>query len=88
MSMIGSLVNSRPSLVRMFLRADSPEGLVRLQLQTNVALMGRADFTDIQFVEGFWYAWFLVDVDQYPNVMKQLETVNGASGSTSRQRTS
>ena len=41
--------------------------------------MGRADFTDIQFVDGFWYAWFLVDVDQYPTLMKQLETVNGAA---------
>ena len=54
----------------MFLRADSAEMLVRLQLQTNVRLMGRANFTDIQFVDGLWYAWFLVDIDRYPELLK------------------
>lgn len=63
----------------MFLRADSPEGLVRLQLQANAMLMGRADFTDIQFVDGFWYAWFLVDVDRYAGVLEKLNgNVTGA----------
>ena len=61
--------SSKPSLVRSFLRADSAEELVRLQLQMNVMLMGRADFTDIQFVDGFWYAWFLVDVDLHPTII-------------------
>ena len=46
--------------------------LVRLQLQMNVMLMGRADFTDIQFVDGFWYAWFLVDVDLHPAILKGI----------------
>ena len=64
--------SSRPSLVRSFLRADSAEMLVRLQLQMNVALMWRADFTDIQFVDGFWYAWFLVDVDTHPEILKGI----------------
>lgn len=79
--MIGSLANARPSNVRMFLRADSAEGLVRLQLQTNLALHGQANFTDIQFVEGQWYAWFLVDVDEH---RKFLEAINGAQSDSSR----
>ena len=84
MSMMGTATNAKPSEVRMFLKSDSPEGLVRLQLQTNTMLMGRADFTDIQFVDGFWYAWFLVDVDRYAGV---LEKLNGSVTSTRRPRT-
>lgn len=68
----------------MFLKADSAEMLVRLQLQTNVMLMGQADFTDIQFVGGSWYAWFLVDIDRYPELLKGIyEPKPGAR----RQRT-
>lgn len=81
--MMGTSVNARPSEVRMFLRADSPEGLVRLQLQANTMLMGRADFTNIQFVDGFWYAWFLVDVDRYS---RELEKLNGIVTNTRRPR--
>ena len=74
MSMLGTRGNSRPSLVRMFLKADSAEELVRLQLQTNIEIMGRIDLADIQFVDGSWYGWFLVDVDHNPQF---LEQVNG-----------
>lgn len=69
--------------MRMFLRAGSPEGLVRLQLQMNTLLKGRADFTDFQFVDGQWYCWFAVDVDQYPEVLK----LNGVISDTRRPRT-
>ena len=75
MSMMGSRVTARPSQIRMFLRADSPEGLVRLQLQTNLLLKGKADFTDIQNVDGLWYAWFLVDFDQHPEVVKIINGI-------------
>lgn len=82
--MLGTVNTARPSQVRVFLKADSAEELVRLQLLTNTKLMGRADFTDIQFVDGFWYAWFLVDIDKYPFVLKDL---NGTASKPSRQRT-
>jgi hypothetical protein len=82
--MLGSVNTAKPSQVRVFLRADSAEELVRLQLLTNVKLMGRADYTDIQFVDGFWYAWFLVDVDKYPEI---LEGLNGTKSRTRRPRT-
>lgn len=68
----------------MFLRADSAEGLVRSQLQVNTLLRGRADFTDIQFADGFWYAWFLVDMDRNSELLK---VINGAQPDTRRPRT-
>lgn len=83
--MRGTTNTASPAQVRVFLRAESAEELVRLQLLTNTKLMGRADYTDIQFVDGFWYAWFLVDVDRYPFVLKEL---NGTLTRTRRQRTS
>lgn len=72
MAMMGSRVTARPSQIRMFLEADSPIELVGLQLQTNLLVKGRADYTDIQHVDGKWYAWFLVDVDQYPELLGEL----------------
>lgn len=72
MSMMGTRVTASPSQVRMFLRADTPEELVSLQLQTNLLVKGRADYTDIQFVKGSWYAWFMVDVDRYPEVLRGI----------------
>lgn len=75
MSMIGSgTYSASPSKVRMFLRADTAEELVRLQLQTNLFLKGQANFTDFQFVKGKWFCWFLVDVAEN---QKFLEQVNG-----------
>ena len=68
MSMQGSLRNSSVSQIKFFLRADTAEELVRLQLDLNVKLMARADFTDITFAKGKWYAWFLIDIDKFPEV--------------------
>lgn len=71
-SMIGSRATARPSQVRMFLRADTAEELVGLQLRTNVFLKGRADYTDFQFVKGKWYCWFLVDIAEHQLFLEQL----------------
>jgi len=79
--MLGTVVQSNPSLVRMFLRANSAEELVRSQLLTNVRLGGQASYTDIQFADGFWYAWFLVDIEKFPEIL------NGAESDISRPRT-
>lgn len=73
MSMMGSRVTARPSQIRMFLRAATPEELVRLQLQTNLQLKGRADYTDFSFADGQWYCWFLVDVDNNPEIASFLD---------------
>lgn len=79
MSMIGSRVTSRPSQVRMFLKADTPEELVSLQLRTNLFLKGRADYTDFTNVNGKWYCWFLIDLDQHPELGPRVGGANGDS---------
>lgn len=75
--MLGTVVQGNPSLVRMFLRADTAEKLVRLQLLTNVRLGGQANYTDIQFADGFWYAWFLVDIEKFPEILDGAESNTG-----------
>lgn len=85
MSMMGSSsASARPSNVKFFLRADSAEELVRLQLENNVRLQGQAFYTDITFANGSWYAWFLVDLDKHPEL---VEGINGLTQSSVRQRT-
>ena len=75
MSMSGSGgYSGRPSEVRLFLRAGSPQGLVRLQLQVNTLLKGQANYTDFSFVKGQWYCWFLVNIEEHPEV---VEFING-----------
>ena len=83
--MMGSRVTSRPSQIRMFLRAGSAEELVRLQLQTNLQVKGKANFTDFHTINGQFYCWFLVDVDQHPEFLEQL---NGNTEDTVRPGTS
>lgn len=75
--MLGTVVQGNPSFVRMFLRADTAEKLVRLQLLTNVRLGGQANYTDIQFADGFWYAWFLVDIEKFPEMLNGSESSTG-----------
>lgn len=67
--LIGGASTARPSQIKMFIKAKTPESLVKKQLDLNLKLMGQASYTDISFVDGFWYAWFLVDVDKYPGVI-------------------
>lgn len=70
--MIGGAGSSRPSQIKMFLKAKTPEALVQKQLGLNLKVKGQASFTDINFVKGFWYCWFLVDIDRYPQVIEEL----------------
>jgi hypothetical protein len=46
------------------IRAKTPEELERLMLQVN-QLSGRVhtNFMNIQFSQGFWYAWYLAKAD-------------------------
>jgi len=70
--MIGGASTAKLSQIKMFLRAKTPEALVQKQLDLNLRLKGQASFTDIAKVDGQWYAWFLVDIDKYPIVVKEL----------------
>ena len=72
MSMVLGGRGSSLSEIRVFLRADSPEGLVRLQLLTNTKLKSQAQYTDFSNVDGQWYCWFLVDVDRNAGIIGEL----------------
>lgn len=73
--MIGGAGDSRPSQIKMFLKAKTPEALVQKQLDLNLKLKGQASFTDITRSDGFWFAWFLIDIDRYPIVLEKLNGV-------------
>ena len=47
-----------------FLKARSPQGLRRLMLLNNTNNATFYQYFDIQFVGGFWFAWFYKDVGQ------------------------
>ena len=73
MSMIGSGGGSRPSEIRMFLRAETPEELVRQQLRINILVKGQANFADFyQAQDGNHYCWFAVDVDRYGQALEEI----------------
>lgn len=74
--MVGGASIAKPSQIKMFLKAKTPAELVQKQLELNIKLKGQASFTDITNVKGEWYAWFLIDIDQYPVIAEEL---NGSS---------
>lgn len=55
-----------PSLVDVphYVKAKSPDGLIRAMLANNVKLKAYVGYFDIQFVNGYWYAWFTIDVEK------------------------
>lgn len=64
MGIIGSRVSRSLTEVRNFLRADSAEELVRLQLQTNLKHGLSFSFTDFMVgPDGKFYCWYLVDLE-------------------------
>lgn len=75
MSMVGSGAQAQPSRIKMFLRAGTAEELVSLQIHTNFLLKGEASFTDIQYVNKEWFAWFLVDVLEHPEIAGGIDGV-------------
>ena len=56
-------------LIPNYLSASSPRGLRRLMLKRS-SLKGRFyKFTDIQFVDGKWYAWYVDGIDLNDELM-------------------
>lgn len=55
-----------PSLVDVphYVKARSPDGLIRAMLANNVRLKAYVSYTDIQFVNGNWYAWYTIDIEK------------------------
>lgn len=52
-----------PSLVDVphYVKARTPDALIKAMLQNNMRLKAYVNYFDIQFVNGSWYAWYLID---------------------------
>lgn len=55
-----------PSLVDVphYVRAKTPDALIKAMLANNVKLKAYVGYFDIQFVNGYWYAWFTIDIEK------------------------
>jgi hypothetical protein len=54
---------SRSSFLPNYLRARSPQGLRRLMLLNNIKRGLQVSYFNIQFVNGYWFAWYNIEVD-------------------------
>lgn len=52
-----------PLLIPHYVKARTPEGLKRAMLQNNLKFKAYCNYSNIQFVDGNWYAWFTVDLN-------------------------
>jgi len=57
------MLHSKLTRIPSFISARSPLALRRLMLANNVKLGGEVKYFDIQFVEGKWWAWFYIDIE-------------------------
>lgn len=55
-----------PSLVDVphYVRAKTPDALIKAMLLNNTKLKAYVGYFDIQFVNGYWYAWFTIDIEK------------------------
>lgn len=67
MGMQGSGHTSSVTEIRAFLRADTAEELVRLQLANNLKFRSKFSYTDFSFVKEKWYCWYLIDIEDFTN---------------------
>ncbi len=62
--------------VPIFVKAASPEGLIR-KMKLNNASMGIANhYFDIQFVNGVWYSWFYKDDNTKFNIKENTNDIS------------
>lgn len=54
---------TKSSLVPTYLKASSPDLLIDAMLENNLILKKEIRYQDIQFVNGFWFAWYYNEVD-------------------------
>jgi hypothetical protein len=57
-----------------YIKAQSPMGLRSLMLRNNARYGFTFHYFDIQFVKGFWYAWFYV-----PSVKLMIDEVKNGT---------
>lgn len=60
----GAYFTKAPSLsdVPNFVSAESPQGLRRAMLKNNLKLKAFVNYSNIQFANGRWFAWYVVDI--------------------------
>ena len=68
MNMIGTGLRGSVTEIRMFLKADSADELVRLQLNNNIKFASHSSYTDFSQspVDKKWYCWYLIDISRFP----------------------
>jgi hypothetical protein len=54
---------ARLDKIPSFVKARTPEGLRRVMLINNIKNAMQFVYHDIQFVNGFWYAWYYEQTD-------------------------
>lgn len=54
---------SKITRIPNYLSARSPQALRRLMLAMNMKMGGEVKYFDIQFVQGKWFAWFFLDIE-------------------------
>ena len=62
-----------------FLTARSPEGLRRLMLRNNAKHAMFFKYFDIQFVNGRWYAWYILNLKTNVPFNSPEEALQGGS---------
>lgn len=66
--------------IPFYIKSRSPNGLRRLMLQTNNNAGLTFHYFDIQFVNGYWFAWFYKDVDMLRS--QDIEEISQEDGNT------
>lgn len=56
-------MESRATHIPNYIKAKSEQGLRKLMLQTNLKTRMEYRYFDIQFTNGYWFAWFYQDID-------------------------
>lgn len=50
------------NIVNKFVKAKTAENLARKMRKIQIARGARVEFFDIQFAEGFWFAWYKEEI--------------------------
>lgn len=70
-------MEARVSNLPNFLKHRSPEGLRKLMLTNNIKLGQQVNYISIQFVSGYWFAWFYQDIGFQEQYDKAMQNVKG-----------
>ncbi len=60
-------------VVPHFIKASSPDLLREAMLSNNLNLKSEIQYQDIQFADGYWYAWFYQKVDYFDQIKKNIK---------------